>query len=197
MTISLKAAVLGAMMLSGGAAFADGHAAAWTLDAELSAVSFGSIKNDAIGESHAFESITGSVSAEGEVSVMLDLTSVQTNIEIRNERIGEHLFAGAATAELTAMVDMAAMDALAVGEALTTEIDGTLGLLGQEVPLYVNMFILRIAEDQVLVTTDGMVFVSTQEAGIDAGISVLQGLANLDSITRVFPVTMRLIFDAG
>lgn len=196
MFMSIKAAVTGASVMIAGAASAGGHAA-WSLDAEMSAVSFGSIKNDYTGESHGFESISGLVTEDGAVSVVLDLASVQTNIDIRNERMIEHVFGDAATAELTAMIDMAAMEALAVGDAITTEVDGTLMLLGGEVPLYVNMFILRIAEDQVLAVTDGMVFVSTEEAGVDAGVSILQELAGLDSITRVFPVSMRLMFNAG
>ncbi len=197
MTNLFKTAALVGFVMSAGAAWADGHAAQWTLDEEISNVSFGSIKNDAVGESHSFESLSGTVDADGNVSVILDLTSVQTNIDIRNERMGEHVFAGAASAELTATVDMEAMNALAVGEATTMEVDGTLLLLGGDLPLYVNMFVLRTSEDQVLVTTDGMLFVTTEEAGVDAGVSILQELAGLDSITRVFPVSMRLMFNAG
>lgn len=196
MQMSIKAAAFGASVMMAGAAMAGGHAS-WSLDAEMSAVSFGSIKNDYIGESHGFESISGSVAEDGSVSVVLDLASVQTNIDIRNERMIEHIFGDIATAELTAMMDMDAMNALPVGDAMTTEVDGTLMFLGEEVPLYVNMFILRIAEDRVLAMTDGMVFVSTEDAGVDAGVSVLQELAGLDSITRVFPVSMRLMFEAG
>lgn len=197
MTNLFKTAALVGFVMSAGVAWADGHAAQWTLDEEISNVSFGSIKNDAVGESHSFESLSGTVDADGNVSVILDLTSVQTNIDIRNERMGEHVFAGAASAELTATVDMEAMNALAVGEATTMEVDGTLLLLGGDLPLYVNMFVLRTSEDQVLVTTDGMLFVTTEEAGVDAGVSILQELAGLDSITRVFPVSMRLMFNAG
>ena len=36
---------------------------------------------------------------------------------------------------------------------------------------------------------------STEDAGIDQGIDKLQELASLDSITRVSPVSLRLIFE--
>lgn len=173
-------------------AFAGG----WTLDGGASSLAFGSIKNDSIGESHMFQAMSGGVDAEGAVALSIDLASVETNIDIRNERMVEHVFAGVATADLAASIDMAAMEALAVGEHMTAEIDFDLSVLGQEVQWYAPMFVMRVAEDRVLATTDGMVFLTTEEAGVDAGVNVLQELAGLESITRVFPVSARFVFDA-
>lgn len=173
-------------------AFAGG----WTLDGDASSLSFGSIKNDSVGESHMFQTLSGGVDGEGAVSLTIDLASVETNIDIRNERMLEHVFAGVATADLAASIDMAAMEALGVGEHMTTEVDFDLSVLGQEVAWYAPMFVMRVAEDRVLATTDGMVFLTTEEAGVDGGVDVLQELASLDSITRVFPVSARFVFDA-
>ena len=66
-------------------AYADGHAANWTLDPAVSNVSFGSIKNDYAGESHSFGKVSGTVSAEGLATIELGLGSVQTNIDIRRK----------------------------------------------------------------------------------------------------------------
>ncbi len=168
----------------------------WTLDSDQSIVAFGSVKKDTIGEAHSFQRLSGKVATDGTAEVEIDLTSVQTNIDIRNERIGEHVFGGAATAMLKASIDMDEMAALGVGESLVTEIDGDLALLGQEIPVYLDVFVMRTTADQVLVTTNSMLYVSTEEAGIDPGIDKLMQLADLPGITRTFPVTMRLIFDA-
>ncbi|MEM6307186.1 MAG: cytochrome C, partial [Pseudomonadota bacterium] len=67
-------------------------AGGWTLDNDTSKVQFGSIKKDYVGESHFFENMSGTVSDDGMVSVAIDLTSVQTWIDIRNERMIEHVF---------------------------------------------------------------------------------------------------------
>lgn len=168
----------------------------WTLDSDASVVGFGSIKNNTVGEAHTISGVSGTVAADGTVNVALDLTTVQTNIDIRNERIGEHVFASETTATLTASVDIAAMDALGVGEHMVTEVEGDLNLLGNAVPVYLDMFIMRTGEDQVLATSQSMLFVSTEDAGIDAGIDMLQELASLSSITRTFPVTLRFLFNA-
>ena len=53
-----------------------------------------------------------------------------------------------------------------------------------------------VSADRVLVATDGMLFLSAEDAGIEAGIAALQEIAGLDSISRVSPVTLRLVFDA-
>ena len=88
----MRAAAVAVFGLAGQTALAGGHAAkAWSLDSEASKLAFGSVKKDVIGEFHSFESISGMVEADGIVTVEIDLTSVQTNIDIRNERFGEHV----------------------------------------------------------------------------------------------------------
>jgi cytochrome c2/polyisoprenoid-binding protein YceI len=168
----------------------------WTLDGENSKVAFGSIKKDTIGEVHHFETITGSVDPAGAVSVEIDLTSVQTWIDIRNERMMEHVFQGAATATLTAQIDPAEFEALAVGETSTVDIEGALSLVGVEIPVEISMFVARLSDDKILATTDEMFFLGTEEAGIDAGVSKLMELAKLPGITRTAPVMVRFLFVA-
>lgn len=178
-------------------AAADAAAETWTLDPAQSVVAFGSVKKDTIGEAHTFQRLSGTVADDGTANIDIDLTSVQTNIDIRNERIAENVFQGATTATMTASIDMGAMATLQVGDSTVTEINGDLAFLGQDIPIYLDAFVMRTADDQVLVTTNSMIFVTTEEAGIDAGLDTLMQLADLPSITRTFPVTFRLVFDAA
>lgn len=186
-------ALVGALTLTAGTAAAGG----WSLNSDLSNISFGSIKNDYIGESHSFGEISGTVNHDGMVTLEIGLSSVQTNIDIRDERMVEFVFDKSPTATVTTEIDMDAMKAMGVGASTVTEAVGKLTLLGQEIELDANLFVMRLSEDRVLVTTDGMAMLSTEDAGIDAGIDKLQDLASLDSITRVSPVTMRLFFDVA
>ena len=55
---------------------------------------------------------------------------------------------------------------------------------------------LRVTEDRVMVMPDGLIFLSTVDAGLDAGVDTLMELAGLESITRSVPVSFRLVFDA-
>lgn len=187
----LKPATVALVLAAGPALSAE-----WALDARSSVVSFGSIKNDSVGESHTFSGLRGRVASDGMVNVEIDLTSINTNIDIRNERMGEHVFAGATTATLSAQVDMTALEALAVGDSMTMELDGDVALLGVDIPVYLDMFVLRVSEGRVLASSNTATYLTTDELGVDAGIDVLQGLANLDSITRVTPATFRFMFNA-
>jgi len=191
LTKLIHAASLSAAILFSGAAVAD----TWTLDGENSRLAFGSVKKDKIGEVHNFENLSGAVAADGSVTVDIDLTSVQTNIDIRNERINEHVFGGMAAAKLTAQLDMDALNAIAVGGMSTVDIEGSLAFLGQSVDIEAEMFVVRVSESQVLVTSNDMLFVSAEDLGISAGIDKLMELAKLPGITRTSPVTVRMVFN--
>lgn len=182
--------------LLAGAGFAGGHAKGWTIDTDLSAVSFGSVKNDYLGESHTISDVTGTVDANGAVSITLGLASVETMIDIRNERMREIVFANAPTATISAQLDMAELSGLEAGAAAIIETYGTLNLLGTDTELDASFFVMRLNEDQVLVATNGMMMLSTEDTAFDASLDKMQELASLDSITRVSPVTMRLVFTA-
>lgn len=170
-------------------------AESWTLDGDKSHLAFGSIKSNSFGEVHSFGELSGTVAADGKAEILIDLASVETNIDIRNERLTEHVFKGIATANLSAAIDMSEVDTLAVGASTTTYADVTLSLLGTELSVDADLFVMRLSEKQVMVTTNDMAFFSTEDAGIDAGIDTLKELANLESITRAVPVTARFIFD--
>ncbi|MEO0487443.1 MAG: YceI family protein [Pseudomonadota bacterium] len=175
------------------------HATAemWTLDGASSKVGFGSVKSDVIGESHSFSGLSGTVSEDGMVNLTLDLTTVDTAIDIRNERINTHVFQVAPTAQLVAEVDMDAMSGMAVGDTMTSVVEGSLMFLGQEVYVDLPVITARLSEDRVLIVSDGVTYLSTEELGIDAGVDKLMELAGLPSIDRAVPVTVRFLFSAG
>lgn len=181
-------------ILAAGMALADGHMAWRSVDAQ-SSVAFGSVKGNETGEVHHFSGVSGSVSEAGDVSIMIDLTSVETNIDIRNERMAEHVFKGATTAELMGTVDMGTVSALAVGETMLTGFEGSLSLMGMQADVEAEMLIVRLAEDRVLVTTADFIMLSTADLGIDGGIDTLKELASLSGITRVTPVAVRMVFE--
>lgn len=172
------------------------QAESWTLSNDASRIAFGSIKKDTVGEVHTFGALAGSVDAEGAVSVEIDLASVETYIDIRNERMIEHVFGkDTPAATLTTRVDAAALEAMKPGDTGTLDVEATLSLAGAEVPLEATLFVARLSEERAMVTTDGMIMLSMADLGLDAGIDKLMELAKLPGITRVSPVTLRLIFD--
>ncbi|MEM7439283.1 MAG: YceI family protein [Pseudomonadota bacterium] len=172
------------------------HAETWTFDSSNSRISFGSVKQGDIGESHGLSGIKGTVSADGAVTATIDLSTVDTDIDVRNERMIKHVFKNAPDAKLTATLDMDALKAMAPGDTTTILVEGALEFLGEEIPLDVDMFVMRATGDKVVAVSDGMVYLSTEELGINAGIDMLKEIAGLDSITRATPVSIRFVFNA-
>lgn len=167
----------------------------WTLNADASRVAFGSVKKDTVGEVHSFEGLSGTVAADGTVAVEIDLTSVETLIDIRNERMVEHVFNNTPKAMINASIDLDEVSGLAVGESTLVDATGTIELIGNSLELDTEMFVLRVSDSQVMVTTNDMIMLSTADLGLTAGIDKLMELAKLPGITRVSPVTLRFVFD--
>ena len=167
----------------------------WALDGEQSKVAFASVKKDTVGEVHHFSGLSGSVDESGMVTVDIDVASIETWIDIRNERIREFVLNGAPKVTLTAQIDTAKLEALAVGETTTTDVDGKLKLNGADYDIEASLFIARLTEDRMVAVTDEMIMLSTEDMGIDKGVDTLMKLADLPGITRVSPVTLRLVFN--
>ncbi|MEM7058464.1 MAG: YceI family protein [Pseudomonadota bacterium] len=188
----LSVAAAGAMALMSTMAQAGG----WTLSAENSKIAFGSVKKDVVGESHHFTGLSGSVSEDGTAQIEIDVASVETLIDIRNERMLKHVFDSInfPKAVISASFDMDEVSSLKPGEAKVIDTEAVLGLVGQEIEIFTELFVVAVADDKVLVTTDEMIMLSTEELGINPGVDELMKLAKLPSITRSTPVTLRLMF---
>lgn len=189
---SLKIAFTGLSILCAATAVTAGE---WVIDSAGSSVAFGSVKKDTIGENHAFTAVSGGVAQGGAATITVDLASVNTNIDIRNERMVEHVFQNMTAANVTAQIDLETLEALAVGEMTAITLDATLSFMGAEIGFDAPMIAVRLSETRAMVVSDGMAYISTDDMGIDAGIDMLMELASLPSITRAVPITARLVFD--
>jgi len=188
------AAVAALCLTFAGIAQADGHPGDWTLDGASSMVAFGSIKKDKIGEVHSFTGLSGTVSKDGKVTVDIDVATLETNIDIRNERMLRFVLDAAPKATLTATIDMAELNSLKPGDTTDMDVEGKLNVNGADVDVEAEMFVARLTDKKAMVTTNGMIMVPTADLGIDEGVDKLMQLAKLPGITRVTPVTLRLVF---
>lgn len=112
-------------------------AAQWTLSADDSSLSFISVKAEHIAEVHSFARLSGEIDSGGEAVVSIDLTSVQTGIDIRNERMQSMLFNTDMypRAQVSADVDAAALSSMAVGESAVLEVPLAINLHGEVLTL--------------------------------------------------------------
>ena len=166
----------------------------WVVDNEKSNISFISIKNNAIGEAHHFEKIEGNLNKSDQLSVSIDLTSVNTGIEIRDTRMQEHLFETSkfSTATITADVSKIDYRALKKGQSLQTSAPFTLNLHGAELALIADVIITKQADKTLNVVTTKPILLNATSFGLTQGIDKLMALAGLNAIASSIPVTVTL-----
>lgn len=170
---------------------------AWTLDSASSNLTYVSIKSGEIAEVNSFDTVTGGVSADGAAVIEIDLASVNTGVDIRNERMRDILFVVAdnPSATVTAQIDPAAFGALAIGQSTTQTLDGTLSLKGIDAPFQTEVTVTRAGADRVLAVSNAPVIVEASRFELIEGLAQLQDLAGLPSITPVVPVSFSLAFE--
>lgn len=76
------------------------------LDSQSPLLNFVSIKKVHVVETHRFESLSGAITDTGVATLVIDLNSVNTGIDIRNERMRNLLFETATFPQATASVDI-------------------------------------------------------------------------------------------
>ena len=170
--------------------------ASWALVSDDSRISFVSVKAGDIGETHYFKELAGSVSPEGQVTISVPLASVETNIDIRNERMRNLFFQVAQfpTATLTSQIDLAAFDDVDVGQRQEAEIVVTLDLHGATAEYDAKVFVTRLLANRVSVSTIEPLILSVDDFDLGDGLEELKVVAGLPSITPAVPVTASLVF---
>ena len=168
----------------------------WSVDAAASSLSYVSVKSGEIAESNTISGLSGSVTADGAANIEIDLSTVETKVDIRNERMRDIFFnvAQFPKASVTAQIDPAAFETLGVGESVTQPLEATLTLKGVEAPVDTQVSVTRIAEDRVLAATTEPVIVYADALELTEGLATLQELAGLPSITPVVPVSFSITF---
>lgn len=170
-------------------------AAQWTLSADDSSLSFISVKAEHIAEVHSFARLSGEIDSGGEAVVSIDLTSVQTGIDIRNERMQSMLFNTDMypRAQVSADVDAAALSSMAVGESAVLEVPLAINLHGEVLTLSAPLRVSQV-QDGLRVDTLAPIIVKADAFALVDGIESLREIAGLPSISRSVPVSFSLLF---
>jgi polyisoprenoid-binding protein YceI len=166
--------------------------AGWDVTAS-SRVGFVSIKNNSIGENNVFEQVTGSISDAGHVALSIDLTSVETGVGIRNERLQRMLFEVGKfpTAMVQATLSASQLDALKAGDNVSETIKVTVSLHGMSVDKLAPLSV-GVSEDGLRVTSTQPIVVTAKDFGLESGVAALQAIAGLNAISQSIPITVDL-----
>ena len=168
----------------------------YQLDVTSSSLHFISIKKDKIAETHTFKKITGGISANGSANIAIDLNSVETHIDIRNERMKTMLFETAMfpTAVVSTSVDAVQLEGLQVGEMIGVPVELSIDLHGKIKKTAATLSVVKLTSGNILVTTTKPILLNAFDFGLVSGIQALMEVAKLPSIATAVPVSFSLVF---
>jgi len=166
----------------------------WTVNNEQSTVSFISVKKSNVMEAHHFNQLTGQLTKDGKFSLNIDLSSVDTGITVRNERMQEHLFEQAkfANATVSASLKQDTISKLKVNETTPVSLKAELNLHGYKKSIRLLLDVVKLSDSSLIVSSKKTVFIKANDFSLVKGIEKLRELARLPSIATTVPVSFSL-----
>lgn len=170
--------------------------AQWQLNAKESVLSFTSFKKEHIAENHHFKHIDGHIDNKGQVTVNIDLASVNTNIAIRDDRMKEHLFnvSKFAKATISSAINMGKIAKLGQGETMILPVKAELSLHGVNQTLEAQVNVAKLADNKIQVNTIKPILLSVPAFNLVNGVEKLKELAGLPGISHTVPVNFTFNF---
>ncbi len=182
---------------------ASASASAWQVDNAQSNINFVTTKAGqagvgGIGEVQSFKRFSGGLDAQGKISFDIELASVDTGVEIRDERMRTMLFKVAASPKATfeAKLNADAMTALASTSSRDVDLDGTLTIAGQTKPVAAKLRVARLASGGMTVSTRAPIVINLNDYGLKAGVEALREVMGLAFLASTAPVTFSLVLNA-
>ncbi len=172
--------------------------AQWSLENGASELSFVTVKADNVAEAHTFDLMSGTIDNDGTVAISIELASVNTMIDIRNERMQAMLFETAMfpNAAITAKVDLAAITAMEPGTSSVAALEFSLELHGASKSYTADVMLTRLTAG-VVATTLKPVIVTADSFALVAGVERLREVAGLTRISNAVPVSFTVVFTQG
>lgn len=166
-----------------------------TLDKTQSTINFISTKNEHISETHTFDNFSGELSERGKLTITIDISSVETLVPIRNERMQKMLFnmSDYSSATFTAQLDPALMK-LEAGEMKRVTVAGEMMIAGNKAPLSFEVVLNGLKGGSINATTSTPTILSTTAFNLDEGVAALQKVAMLKSISKSVPLSFSATF---
>ena len=177
---------------------ASSAAAHWELDNNSSTLSFVTVKADHVGEVHTFDQLSGDINDDGSVQITIELASVNTLIDIRNERMQNMLFETNLfpKATISGEIDLDAVAEMDAGVSQAISVDFDLAIHGESSSYTADVLVTR-TESGVLASTVKPIIVMADTHGLVSGVEALREVAGLPSISRAVPVSFNVVFEQG
>jgi OmpA-OmpF porin, OOP family len=177
----------------------EARAQEWLLNSSESHLYMQTVKANSIFEVHQFTGLDGSVSKDGDVTVKIDLTSVSSGIDLRDVRMRFLLFETYRFpyAEITAKLDMTALQALLTTTRISYPLKVKVALHGVTQDIDVPVTITRLGDKSISVASVKPIVVKTDAFGLTPNIAKLSEAINGTVIATGATITFDLLFENG
>ena len=171
--------------------------AQWQLNNDESALYYVTNKAAAIAEVNTFTRLSGEIDSAGNATLVIDLSSVSTAIEIRDQRMQEILFQTGQYPSATVSIDtsMTNFASLATGESAQVDVNYTLSLHGMSNNLSTPVNIVKLADGKIAISSVRPIIINAGQFGLAQGVEALREVAGLPSINPNVVVTFSLVYD--
>jgi polyisoprenoid-binding protein YceI len=175
----------------------------WAIDSSQSTLNFVTTKAGqqgvaGISETQVFKRYSGGVDQAGKISLNIDLASVDTGVEIRDERMRTMLWNVKATpqATFTAQLPLDVLTAVGGASSQTIELNGQLQMAGQSKPVVASVRVSKLASNQILVVTRQPILINANDYGLRPGVEALREVMGLNFLAGSAPVSFNLLLNA-
>ena len=162
---------------------------AWTLNPNYSSLSIITTKNNNTSEVSNFTKFSGQIGADGMLSIVIDLKSLETNIPIRNERIQKHLFQSDIYATADIHTQLKPEDLTIGVHNISFDVD----FHGISVIMDAEFMVFEQFGNKVI-TLHKPLIINAETFGLENGITTLKNIAKLNSIDFTVPINIILSF---
>ncbi len=169
--------------------------AQWSLapsSAELNFLSTKVLSNmNSITEQSRFQTLSGAVSDDGELTLKVKLASVDTQVPIRDQRLRDWVFEVSKYQEavISAKITKANLNALAVGKPLRIKQGLILKAHGNAIPLEAELQLVKSQDGSIYVSTTSPILLDVKQLELNKGVEKLIDVMGLASINQQIPIT--------
>jgi polyisoprenoid-binding protein YceI len=171
------------------------HPGQWELNNKASTLNFTTTKNSSKTEIQSFKKFEGHI-YDTKVSMTIDLGSVNTGIEIRDQRIKELFFDIVKFPTATVTIDLRKSDLkqMKIGQTKTLREQATIEIQGVKQTLPVELQVTSLNHNKLMVFSRKPVIIYLKNFDLLNGVIALREIAELKSINTAVPVTFSLVF---
>lgn len=144
-----------------------------------------------ITEQSEFTTSAARLEKDGRFNMTVDLSSVKTNIDIRDQRLKDWVFEVVQfpEAKISGQLDAQAVNKLALGESLKLKQPLALEIHGQKLDIEADLLVQRNAADSISVATLSPVLLDVKQMDMVKGVGQLVEVMGLSSIVEQIPVS--------